>query len=110
MLKRSLMKIPHGRFVNPAWTVPSDAVKFWQHLLAQEFRTIFTHEAQFAALAPMLLPTEGALKKIKEKGLHKARLPSLLHHHGPISTQLKGVRYTWSNTELLSNPSKNLVL
>lgn len=102
--------MPNHVFVNPAWTVPSDSVKFWQHFLAWVFRTIFTHGTQFATLASMLLPTEGALKKIKEKGLLKASLPSPLHHHGPISTQLKGVTYSWSNTELLFSPSKNLLL
>lgn len=110
MLKRSLMKIPHCGFANPARAVPLDAVKFWQHLLAQVFKAIFTHEAQFAGLASMLLPTKGTLKEIKEKGLHKARLLSPLHHHRPISTQLKGVRHTWSNIELLFSPSKNLLL
>lgn len=98
--------MPHHVFVNPAWTVPSDSVKFWQYFLTWVFRTIFTHGTQFATLASMLLPTEGALKKIKEKGLLKASLPSPLHHHGPISTQLKGVTYSWSNTELLFSPSK----
>lgn len=102
--------MPHRVFVNLAWTVPSDSVKFWQHFLAWVFRTIFTHGTQFATLSSMLLPTEGALKKIKEKGLLKASLPSPLHHHGPISTQLKGVTYSWSNTELLFSPSKNLLL
>lgn len=98
MLKRSLMWVPHCGFVNAEWisrTVPSYAVKFCQHFLAQVFRTIFSLEATFATLASLLLPTE-VTSKIEEKGLLRASLPSPLRCHLPILTELKEVMYACS--------------
>lgn len=84
----------------------SDAVKFCQHLLAQAFRTIFSLGATFATLASLLLPTEMTSKKMKKKGLLRASLPSPVHSHLPILTELKEVRYVCGTVLALFSSSE----